>query len=338
VMSNAINSIIAFGFTNQDKRLHAAPMSNIADVVAVFALTMLGACHVFIPMFDPVHVLEAIQKEKVTVTVLVPTMLNAVLNHPDVDKYDLSSMRRLVYGASPMPVELLKRGLQKWGQIFAQGYGMTETSPLLTVLGPADHVLDGTPEQARRLSSCGKEVLGVEVHVVNIEVEDVHPAEIGEIIARGPNVMLGYWRMPEATAAAVVDGWMHTGDLATIDEENYIYIVDRAKDLIISGGENIYSVEVENALYTHPAVLEVAVIGIPDDVWGEAVHAVVVCKPGTQVTSDELLAHTRTLIAGYKVPRSVEFAQDALPKSGVGKILKRDLRDKYWAGKSRNVN
>src|SRR6266849_2596007 len=175
VMSNAINSIIAFGFTNQDKWLHAAPMSNITDVGAVFALTMLGACHIFIPMFDPVRVLEAIQNEKVTITVLVPTMINAVLNHPDVDTYDLSSLRRLLYGASPMPVELLKQGLQKWGLIFMQGYGMTETAPLLTMLDPADHNLEGTPEQTRRLSSCGKELLGVEVRVVKSDGEDVHP-------------------------------------------------------------------------------------------------------------------------------------------------------------------
>src|SRR5260370_26475195 len=207
-------------------------------------------------------------------------MMDVVRNNPDVNKYDLSSLRHLVYGASPMPVELLKQGLLKWGQIFMQGYGMTETAPLLTMLDPADHILEGTPEQTRRLSSCGKELLGVEVRVVNSDVEDVHPGEIGEIIALGPNVMLGYWRMPEATAAAIVDGWMHTGDLATIDEENYIYIVDRAKDMIISGGENIYSVEVENALYTHPAVLEVAVIGIPHDLWGEAVRAFRVRKPG----------------------------------------------------------
>jgi long-chain acyl-CoA synthetase len=338
ITSNAINTLIAFGFTSQDRWLHTAPMFHLADVCAIFSLTMLGACHVFIPMFHPVHTLLAMQDEKVTTTVLVPTMLNAVLNHPDIDNYDLSSVRQLIYGASPMPVELLKRGLQKWGQIFVQGYGMTETSPLLTVLNSADHRLDGTPEQVRRLSSCGKQILGVEVRVVNIADEDVHLGEIGEIIARGPNVMLGYWRMPEATASAVVDGWMHTGDLASIDEENFMYIVDRAKDMIISGGENIYSVEVENALYTHPAVLEVAVIGIPDETWGEAVHAVVVCKPGMQATSDELLMHARTLIAGYKVPRSVELLQDALPKSGAGKILKRGLRDKYWAGKSRNVN
>ena len=338
VMSNAFNALIAIGFTNQDRWLHAAPMFHLADLCATFGLSMLGACHIFIPLFNPEQVLQVIENEKVTITVHVPTMINALLNYPDVDKYNLSSLRRLIYGASPMPVELLKQGLQKWGRIFMQGYGMTETAPLLTMLDPADHILDGTPEQVRRLSSCGKELLGVEVRVVNTEGEDVHPGEIGEIIARGPNVMMGYWRMPEATSAAIVDGWMHTGDLATIDEENYIYIVDRAKDMIISGGENVYSVEVENALYTHPAVLEVAVIGIPDETWGEAVHAVVVCKPGMQVTADELIEYSHSLIASYKVPRSIEFSQDALPKSGAGKILKRNLRDKYWEGKSRNVN
>ena len=237
-----------------------------------------------------------------------------------------------------MPVDLLKKGLEKWGKVFRQGYGMTETAPLLTALDPLDHIPDGTPAEVQRLTSCGKEVLGVEVRVVNAKGEDVKPGEIGEIIARGPNIMLGYWHMPEATAAAIVDGWMYTGDLATVDEENYLYIKDRAKDMIISGGENIYSVEVENALYTHPTVLEVAVVGIPDDTWGEAVHAVVVCKPGMSTTSEELIAHTRTLIAGYKVPRSIEFLSEALPKSGAGKILKRDLRDKYWVGRSRNVN
>jgi long-chain acyl-CoA synthetase len=261
-----------------------------------------------------------------------------VLNHPDADTYDLSSLKRLVYGASPMPLEVLNKGLQKWGQIFAQGYGMTETAPLLTSLDIWEHIVDGTPEQVRRLNSVGKEALGVEVRVVNKEGDDVQPGEIGEIIARGPNIMLGYWRMPEATAAAIVDGWMYTGDLATVDEENYIYIVDRSKDMIISGGENVYSVEVENALYTHAAVLECAVIGIPHSMWGEAVHAVVVCKPGMSVSEEELLAHARAQIAGYKVPRSFEFQLEALPKSGAGKILKRDLREKYWTGKSKHVN
>ncbi len=338
IMSNAINVLMATGYNQRDTWLHAAPMFHLADVGSIFALTMVGARHVLIPMFNSVQVLEAIQNEKVTCTVLVPTMINAVLNHPDADKYDLSSMKRLVYGASPMPLELLKKGLRKWGQIFSQGYGMTETAPLLTGLDTWEHIVDGTPQQVRRLNSVGKEALGVEVRVVNAEGDDVQPGEVGEIVARGPNVMMGYWRMPEATSAAVVDGWMHTGDLATVDEENYIYIVDRSKDMIISGGENVYSVEVENALYTHPVVLECAVIGIPHDMWGEAVHAVVVCKPGTNASEEELIAHVRTQIAGYKVPRSIEFRAEALPKSGAGKILKRDLRENYWAGKSKNVN
>ncbi|HEU5376717.1 MAG TPA: fatty acid--CoA ligase [Ktedonobacteraceae bacterium] len=338
IVSNAMHVITATGYNEKDTYLHAAPMFHLADAGSTFALTMVGARHVFIPMFNPELVLQRVQQEKVTVTLLVPTMLNMVLNHPNVDNYDLSSLHRLVYGASPMPVELLKKGLAKWGQIFSQGYGMTETAPLLTGLDTWDHLPDGTPEQIRRLSSVGREALGIEVRVVNADGADVRPGEIGEIIARGPNIMQGYWHMPEATAAAIVDGWMHTGDLATVDEENYIYIVDRAKDMIISGGENVYSVEVENALYTHPAVLETAVIGIPHERWGEAVHAVVVLKPGMQINEEELIAHTHTQIAGYKVPRSIEFFTDALPKSGAGKILKRDLREKYWTGQSRNVH
>ncbi len=338
LISNAIHVAIAAGYTERDIYLHAAPMFHVGDNGSTFAMSMIGACHTFLPAFNPIQMMQLVQDEKVTVTFVVPTMVNAMLNHPDVDKYDFSSMRRLTYGASPMPVELLKIGLQKWGKIFAQGYGMTETAPLLSGLDPLDHLVDGTPEQVRRLASAGREVFGVEVRVVNANGEDVQPGEIGEVIGRGPNVMQGYWRMPEATAAVLTDGWMHTGDLATVDEENFIFIIDRAKDMIISGGENIYSVEVENALYTHPSVLEAAVIGIPHDMWGESVHAVVVLKPGMSASEEELIAHTRTQIAGYKVPRSIEFSTEALPKSGVGKILKRDLREKFWRDKSRNVN
>ena len=338
IVSNAYHMIMASSYTGQDTYLHAGPMFHLADTASTFSLTMLGGRHVFIPMFNPVQMLQAIQNEQVTTTLIVPTMINALLNHPDVDTYDVSSLRRIAYGGAPMPLELLKKGLQKWGPIFVQAYGMTETAPLMTMLEPSDARVEGTPEQVRRLASCGREALGVEVRVVNAQGEDVESGEIGEIIARGPNIMLGYWRNPEATAAAIDDGWMHTGDLATVDQENFIYIVDRSKDMIISGGENIYTAEVENALYTHPAVLEAAVIGIPHEQWGEIVHAVVVCKSGMSVSSDELIVHVRTQIAGYKIPRSIEFRPEALPKSGAGKILKRDLREKYWAGKSRQVN
>ena len=338
IVSNAMHVIMAAAFNEKDTYLHAAPMFHLADAGGTFALTMVGARHAFIPMFNPELVLQTIAQEKVTLVTLVPTMINMVLNHPNAANYDLSSLKRLTYGASPMPLELLKKGLNTWGQVFSQGYGLTEAAPLLTGLDAWDHQPDGSPSQARRLTSVGREVLGVEVRVVNADGSDVQPGEIGEIVARGPNIMQGYWRMPEATAAALVDGWLHTGDLATVDEENYIYIVDRAKDMIISGGENIYSIEVENALYTYPAVLEAAVIGIPDERWGEAVHAVVVLKPGMQASAEDLIEHTRTQIAGYKVPRSLEFLPDPLPKSGAGKILKRDLREKYWSGQSRNVH
>ncbi len=338
IVSNAMHAIMSFGVGSRDRYLHAAPMFHLGDLGLTFAITLMGARHVFLPAFQPVQVLQTIQAHRVTTTMLVPTMINVLLNHPEVDRYDVSSLHTLIYAASPMPVELLKQGLRKWGQVFYQGYGMTEAAPILTGLPQQDHIVDGTPEQVRRLSSCGKQVLGVEVRVINPQGEEVKPGEIGEIIARGPNVMQGYWRLPEETTAALKGGWLHTGDLATVDEEHYIFIIDRAKDMIISGGENIYSVEVEQALYTHPAVLEAVVIGIPDDHWGEVVHAVVVRKSGTQVTSDELIAHTRTQIAGYKVPRSIEFRTEALPKSGAGKILKRELRQPYWVDKSRNVN
>jgi long-chain acyl-CoA synthetase len=338
IVSNAMHFIMATGTDEQDVYLHAAPMFHLGDLGAAFGLAMKGARHVFVPQFQPIQVLQTVQAHRVTMTMLVPTMINVLLNHSEVNSYDVSSLSTLIYAAAPMPVELLKQGLRKWGQIFLQGYGMTETAPVLTMLHKQNHILEGTPEQLHRLSSCGKQVLGVEVRVVNTRGEDVQPGEVGEIIARGPNVMLGYWRMPEATAEALKDGWMHTGDLATIDDEQYIYIIDRAKDMIISGGENIYSVEVEQALYRHPAVLEAAVMSIPDDKWGEAVHAVVVCKPGMRVSSEELITYARTQVAGYKVPRSIEFSLEPLPKSGAGKILKRDLREAYWFGKSRNVN
>jgi len=216
---------------------------------------------------------------------------------------------------------------------------MTETAPLLTIMHARWLDWDGSDKDKARMASCGRQVPGVDVRVVDQETgEDVKPGQVGEIIARGPNVMQGYWKRPQETSEALRGGYMHTGDVATIDADNFIYIVDRAKDMIISGGENVYSTEVENALYDHPAVLEAAVIGIPDERWGEAVLAVVVLRDGATATEQEIIEHCRGLIAGYKCPKQVLFRDTPLPKSGPGKILKTELRKPYWEGKDRKVN
>jgi long-chain acyl-CoA synthetase len=318
--------------------LHCCPMFHLADGPTSHRITWLGGTHVIVPVFEPVAVLEAIQRERVTSTLLVPTMINFLVNHPGVGDYDLHSLRRIIYGASPMPVELLRRAYQVFGCDLIQAYGLTETAPMLTMLFPSYVALEGDEAKVKRLASCGRGIPGTRVRVVNDRGEDVRPGEVGEIIARGPNVMQGYWNKPEETAAAFREGWFCTGDLATVDDEQFIFIVDRKKDMIITGGENVFSTEVENALYRHPSVLEAAVIGVPDERWGELVMALVVPKPETTVTEAEIIDHCRGLIAHYKCPRRVEFRSEPFPKSGSGKILKAALREPYWRGHSRRVH
>ncbi len=345
IVSNAFHIVMGLAYTPDDVYLHAAPMFHLADGASTFGVTLQGGGHCFIPAFTPAGTLAAIQGYRPTVSLMVPTMLNMIIHDPGFADHDISSLRRILYGASPMPEELLLQVMQKFPCEIAQGYGMTETAPLLTFLDPAAHAAgaapDAGPEVRRRLRSCGRECAGVRVRVLDESGAEVKPGQVGEIVATGPNIMKGYWKDPEATAAAVHEDasgrWMHTGDLAEVDDEGYIFIVDRGKDMIISGGENVYSVEVENALYAHPAVLEAAVIGVPDEQWGERVHAVVVPKPAADVTAEEVVAHCHGLIAGYKCPRSVEF-KDELPKSGAGKILKRDLRAPYWEDQERQVH
>ncbi len=325
-------------YTHRSVYLHAAPMFHLADTAVTFGLTNAGGTHSFIPFFDPKKVLEAIQAHKVTNVTLVPTMINMMLSVPGAENIDLSSLKYIGYGASPIAPDLLKRAMTTYkGVKFAQGYGQTEAAPLVSGLSAEDHVLEGDAKQMKRLASAGRSGMGVEVKIFDMDDKEVERGTVGEIVTRGPNVMVGYWKLPNETADTLRNGWLHTGDLGYMDEDGYIFLVDRRKDMIVSGGENVFSVEVENVLYEHPAVLEAAVIGIPSEQWGEAVHAIIVFKPGQQATSDEILKFCREQIAGYKVPRSVEFA-DALPKSGAGKILKRDLRDKYWEGASRNIN
>jgi long-chain acyl-CoA synthetase len=320
-----------------DIYLHAAPMFHLADGAAVFSNTAHSATQAFIPRFDPAAVLDMIARNHVTTMVLVPTMINFLLQHPDLGSYDLSSLRQITYGASPIAPDLLRRAMAVFNCRFGQGYGLTEASPLLTVLTAEDHII--TDEKAeRRLASCGKPVAGVEVRVVKDDGTDASPGEVGEIIARGPNIMQGYWKRPDDTGLAIRDGWLHTGDLATVDEDGYIYLVDRKKDMIVTGGENVYSTEVEAVLYSHPSIKEAAVIPVPDPDWGEAVHACIVLRDGRRLSQQELVEFCRERLANYKAPRSVEFIEGELPKGGTGKILKKRLRERHWQGLPRRIS
>jgi long-chain acyl-CoA synthetase len=330
VMANAAHAIMVMHFDERDVWIHATPMFHLADAWASWTVTWVGGQHVYRREFTPAGFLRAIQEHRVTVALLVPTMINAIVNEPRVREFDLSSLRLLAFGASPMPVDRLRAAMAVMpSTTFIQLYGMTETAPFATALVYDEATVNGPEQAQRRLASCGREIPNVETRVVREDGSEVEPGEVGEIVMRGPNVMRGYWRQPEASAAALRDGWMHSGDMATVDEEGYIFIVDRKKDMIITGGENVYSTEVENALYQHPAVLEAAVIGVPDEHWGERVHAVVVLKEGHQAEPQELADFCRRSIAGYKIPRSVEFT-GALPKTGSGKIQKGEIRERYW--------
>lgn len=338
LVSNAYHASILLQYSEETSYLHAGPMFHLADGASTFAVTLVGGTHVHIRMFHPKGVLEVLERDRPNSCLLVPTMLNMLVNYPEFDQFDTSSLTKILYGASPMPVEVLKTAAKKMPQLqFFQAYGMTEASPILTILPAKYHVIGGSEKDERRLTSCGQSVIGVEVRCVDPEGRDVPPGEVGEIIARGPNIMKGYWNLPEETAAALRDGWYYSGDLATVDEDNFYYIVDRKKDMIITGGENVYSVEVENVLYTHPGILEAAVIGVPDEKWGEVVKAVVVKKPGKDVSEEDILNLCKQYLANYKVPKSIQFV-DELPKSGAGKILKRHIRDQYWKGQKRKVN
>jgi long-chain acyl-CoA synthetase len=319
--------------------LHTAPMFHLADGAAVFNNIAHGIAQAYVARFDPTEVLETIERERISTVVLVPTMINFLLQHPKIEEYDLSSLRQITYGASPIAPETLRRAMKIFGCNFGQGYGLTEASPLLTALTAEDHQAALTDEKAaKRLASCGKPVPGVDVRVVKDDGSDVKPGEVGEIIARGPNIMQGYWKRPTDTANTVRDGWLYTGDLATVDDEGYLYLVDRKKDMIVSGGENVFSTEVEAVLYMHPAIKEAAVIPVPDPEWGERVHACVSLMDGATLTLEELEEFCRPHLPSYKIPRSLEIIEGELPKGGSGKILKKNLREKYWQNKARLIS
>lgn len=316
-------------FQSRCRYLHAAPLYHLADVGGLIGATMAAGSHIVIPRFEAGAVLTAIDEYRVREIYLVSTMLRALLDHDDIDAFELSSLRTLVYGAAPMPEALLRRALGRLPYVrFMHRYGMTETTSYVSLLPPDRHVLDGP--MASKLRSAGQPIAGVEVKVVDAGDTEVPRGIIGEVIVRAPTVMLGYWNQPELTAHTLRGGWMHTGDAAFLDEDGFLTIADRIKDMIVSGGENVYSGEVENALYQHPGVGQCAVIGIPDEKWGEAVHAVIVPKDGASLGEDDLLAHCRERIAGYKCPKGFTFRTESLPTSGTGKILKYELRAPFW--------
>ena len=333
LVSNAAMVVPAVGYGPDSVYLHAAPMFHLADGMSTFGLTMLGGTHAFVPRFDPVEVLAEIARNRVTHTVLVPTMINTLVNHPDITTYDVSSLLVIPHGGSPIQeaVEAKAKAVLP-GVRLLHVYGMTEAAPLVTAM-------DEPPEpNSERVRSCGRPALLVDVRIADPNDNEVPRGMVGEVQVRGPNIMLGYWNQPEASRIALRGGWYHTGDGGRMDEEGYVYIVDRLKDMIITGGENVYSAEVENAIATHDDVAEVAVIGIPDERWGEAVHAVVVPRAGRTLTPEQIVAHCRGLIAGYKCPRSVEIRTTSLPLSGAGKVMKTQLREPFWAGRDRRVS
>ncbi|TAM66425.1 long-chain-fatty-acid--CoA ligase [Mycobacterium sp.] len=324
VMTSALGSLATGRFvTDKGRVLHAAPLFHLAAIGMWIAANVAGSTHVMVPSFTPGGVAKVIGDHRITDLLLVPTMIQMLIDHPDTGGCDLSSLRQLTYGASPIPEALIERAVKAFPTAgLAQAYGMTELAPAATFLPACDHA---KPALQR---SAGRALPHVEVRVVDADGNEVPTGDIGEVVVRGDNVMLGYWNRPNDTAATVRDGWMHTGDMARMDEQGYLFIIDRMKDMIITGGENVYSAEVENALAGHPAVAAAAVIGVPDDRWGERVHAVVVLRLGSEATEESLREHCRALIAGYKVPRSMEFVSD-LPVSGAGKVLKRELRECY---------
>lgn len=337
LMSNARN-MAGEGLASQGGTyLHVAPMFHLANAAAMYLHFLTGSSHAVVRMFTPDAAAEAIQKFRVTETLLVPTMIQMTVDHPDLGKYDLSSLHSVLYGASVISEALMDRAMARLPSTqFFQAYGMTELSPCATILPWKDHIGEGRAKGRHR--SGGRPTFLVDVRIVDADDRPVPTGTVGEICARGETVMMGYWERPEETAKAVVNGWMHTGDGGYMDEDGYVYVVDRIKDMIISGGENIYSAEVENCVAQHPAVAQCAVIGLPHEQWGETVHAVVMRKPGANVTAEEIMAFCKERIAGYKCPRSVKIQDEPLPMSGAGKILKRDLRAPYWGDKSRAVN
>lgn len=316
--------------------VHVAPLYHLASAGRLITQVTIGGESVILPSFNPAELIACIERHRVREVTLVPSMIQMLLDDPAFDPARLSSLQRISYGASPISEVTLDRALQLLPQVeFSQAYGQTEAAPVITLNPPESHVGEG--RRLGRLRAAGRACYAVEVRIEDPQGQELPRGEVGEICARGPSVMLGYWNRPEETEHALRGNWLHTGDVGYMDGAGYVFIVDRLKDMIVSGGENVYSAEVEQAVRQHPAVADCAAFGVPSERWGESVHVAVVFKPGAQLDLDQLQSHCRSLIAGYKVPRSMEVLA-ALPMSAVGKVLKTALRQPHWSGASRSVN
>ncbi len=340
VTTHALGTIAELHLTDDDVWLHVAPLFHLADAWATWAVTWVGGTHVLVREFDAKAVLEAIEREKATLTNLIPTMLNLMVNHAEVGRFNYGSLRVLLSGGAPIAPEVVRKIVETFKCDYIQTYGMTETSPYLTLSILKEHLKKLSDEdQLRFKSKTGREFIGVALRVVDEQGKEVRKdeQEVGEIIVKGNTVTKGYLKLPEETKKSIKDGWLYTGDMAVMDEEGYVTIVDRKKDMIVTGGENVYSTEVENVLYSHPAILECAVVGIPDQKWGEAVKGFVVLKSGQRATEEEIIQFCKERLAHYKAPKSIDFIE-ALPRTGSGKIYKKGLRDKYWDGYEKKVH
>ena len=334
IWASAIGTMPDFQMTRDGVYLHVAPMFHMADFAGGMGLTLCCGTNVMLQSFDAAEVLQTFAEEHITHVLLVPAMIKMVLNHPQAATADLSSLQKIIYGASPMPAATLEQCLAMWPGIgLVQAYGQTELAPVATTLSSADHLRGG-----EILKSAGRPTAVTDIRIVDDEGRDCAPGVSGEIAARGPHTMIGYWNKPEETAKALRDGWVLTGDAGYLGSGGYLFIVDRVKDMVVTGGENVFTTEVENAVISHEFVQDVAVIGIPHAEWGEAVHAIVILHPGKSLTEEELIAHCRELIAGYKLPKGITFREEPLPLSGAGKVLKTELRKPYWEGRDRQVN
>ncbi len=335
---HALSFLAHYHYDDSDVQLHAIPLFHVNGWGTPQVLTWVGGTHVMLRQFDPKVVQRIIDMESVTRIFLVPTMINMLLKDLSFSRYNLSSLKLIIIGGAPTVPEKVREIEEKFGCKAISAYGMTETSPVMCNSLPKAHKHKTKEEKLIHQAKTGVEMIGVNIRVVDADGKDVknNGKELGEIVCRANSVMHGYWKLPEETDLAIVDGWFHTGDIAVIDEDYYVTIVDRQKDIIISGGENIASIEVENTINSHAAVLESAVVGIPDEKWGEIPKAFVVLKPEAKISEEDLIAYCKQRISGYKAPRQVEFI-DTLPKSGTGKILKRTIRDQYWQGMDKRV-